>query len=117
MHMTQHIWARLWHHQRYLKPYKGKKDIITAFCIIFGVDIAILKPNVANWSSISIPNDKPTNQPTNSALQVLRVEWVAQAVQLQVSTRLEALTLKYLDIHYILNNKSSTQQDIISKDS
>ena len=42
-----------------------------------------------------------------------RGDWLAHAVHLQVSREWEALALKYLGIHNILSNTSSTQLDIL----
>ena len=90
-----------------LELLQNKADIISAFCIIFGVDIAIkkLRSYVANWSATYIT--------TNPTLQVHSGDWVAQAVQLQISIEMETLALKYLGIHNILNNTSTTQLNIV----
>ena len=90
------------------KPKKNWADIISASCIIFGVDIAIhkLRSYISNCSSVNIPN--------NHTILVYRGDWVAQTVQLQVSTRQDALVLKYLRIQNILNSTSTTQLDIRS---
>ena len=77
-----------------------KADIISVYCIIFEV-------GVANWSSVELPI-KPT-------LLIHRGGWVAQTIQLQVSTRQVSLALKYLGIQNILNNTSLTQEEILSK--
>ena len=92
-----------------LELLQKKADIISAFCIIFGVDIAIkkLRSYVANWAATDIT--------INPTLLVHIGDWVAQAVQPQISTRKEALALKYLGIHNILNNTSTTQLNIMSK--
>ena len=49
-----------------LESLQRKADIISAFCIIFGIDIAIqkLRSYMASWSSIIVP--------TNPTLQVNR---------------------------------------------
>ena len=62
-----------------LEALQKKADTMSAFCIIFGVDIAVynLRSYIANWSSVNIP-DNPT-------LLVHRGGWVALTVQLQVS--------------------------------
>ena len=53
--------------------------------------------------------------PIMPTLLVHKGEWVAQTIQLQVSTRQDALALKYLRIQNMLNKKSSTQLDKCSK--
>ena len=62
-----------------LELLQMKTNIISAFCIIFGVDIAIkkLRSYEANWSATDIT--------TNPTLQVHSGHWVAK----------EALALKY----------------------
>ena len=59
-----------------LEALQKKADTISAFCIIFGVDIAIHKQgsDIAEWSSVEIPR-KHTKL-------VYRGDWVAQTVQL-----------------------------------
>ena len=93
-----------------LESLQRKADIIAEFCVIFGVDIAIQKHRsyVANWSSTSIP--------ANPTLLVCRGDWIPHPVQLQISAREAALALKYLRIHNILNNTSTTQLDILIRD-
>ena len=54
--------------------------------------------------------------PTNPILLVQRGDWVAQTIQLQASTRQEAVTLKYLSIQTTLNNTSSPKLDKLSED-
>ena len=75
---------------------------------MFGVDVAVkkLRSYVTNWSATDIT--------TNPTLQVHSGDWVAQAVQLQISTKEEAVALKYIGIHNILNNTSTTQLNILS---
>ena len=53
-----------------LESLQSKADNISAFCIIFGEQIAIqkLRSNVANWS--------PVNIPVNPALTVHRGDWI-----------------------------------------
>ena len=55
----------------------------------------------SHWSSVNISN--------NPQLLVHRGDWVAQTVKLHVSTRQDALALKYLGIQNILINTSTTQ--------
>ena len=57
-----------------LESLHKKADIISAFCIIFEVDIAIhkLRSYIVNWSSVSIPS--------NPTLLVHRGDWLAQTV-------------------------------------
>ena len=61
-----------------LESLQRKADIISAFCITFGVDIAIqkLRSYVASWSSVNIP--------TNPTLIVHRGDWLPHPVQLQL---------------------------------
>ena len=91
-----------------LELLQQKADIISAFCIIFGLDIALkkLRSYVANWSATDIT--------INRTLQVHSGDCIAQAVQLQISTKEEVLALKNLGIHHILNNTSTTQLNILS---
>ena len=93
-----------------LESLQRKADIISAFCIIFKVDIAIqkLRAYVANWSSVDII--------TNPTLIVHKRDRLPHPMQLQVLTQQAALALKYLVIHNVLNNTSTTQPDILSRD-
>ena len=58
-----------------LESLQRKTNVISAFYIIFGVDVTIhkLRSYVANWSSTIIEN--------NPTLLVHRGDWVAHAVQ------------------------------------
>ena len=62
---------------------------------------------MANWSSVNIPYNPTRLVPSG--------DWIPQTVQLQVSTRHAALALKYLGIHNILNNTSTAQLYILSR--
>ena len=74
------------------------------------MDTAIKKIGsyVANWTAKDIT--------INPTLLVNSGDWVANTVQRQISTRDEALALKYLGIHNILNNTSTTQLNRLSTD-
>ena len=71
-----------------LELLQRKADIILAFFIIFGLDIAIKKPRsyVANWST--------TNILINPTLQLHNGHWIANTAQFQVSTKEAAQALK-----------------------
>ena len=61
-----------------LESLQMNADIISAFCIIFGVDITIqrLRSYLANWSSVSIP--------INQTLLVHRGDWTAHPVSIRL---------------------------------
>ena len=63
---------------------------------------------MGNWLAIDIT--------INPILQGHNGDLMAHAVQLQISTKEEALAQKYLGIHNILNNTSTTQLKILSTD-
>ena len=87
-----------------------KADIVSAFCIIFGVDIAVtkLRSYVCQWS--------PQPLPDNLSIIIHTGKWTPHAVPLQLSTAALPLDVKYLGIPYTLDNSSATLLKMLSTD-